>query len=148
MTNTYRPVAAMIVKRNFADQQTRYLVVKKPRQNNAWQFPQGGVDAGETLLSAARRELIEECGPYLQVEITSNESIGSYQYDFPADFKRSDHDHIGAEVSFFEAQWISGEAVVDGLELVGSVWLTSQELQDVLSPTYYLQISPLIGLSS
>lgn len=46
-----------------------------------WQFPQGGVDKGEDLLSAARRELAEETG------VTSATLLGRAEgwiaYDFP-----------------------------------------------------------------
>jgi 8-oxo-dGTP pyrophosphatase MutT (NUDIX family)/esterase/lipase len=47
----------------------------------SWQFPQGGVDAGEDLLSAARRELEEETG------VKSTRLLGRTKgwivYDFP-----------------------------------------------------------------
>lgn len=50
---------------------------------NVWQFPQGGVDRGEDLEAAARRELAEETG------VTSADYLdrtpGWITYDFPAD---------------------------------------------------------------
>ncbi|MBW8881643.1 MAG: RNA pyrophosphohydrolase [Asticcacaulis sp.] len=49
--------------------------------DHAWQFPQGGIDEGEDLEAAARRELYEETG------IRSIELIGRtadwVMYDFP-----------------------------------------------------------------
>ena len=54
---------------------------------HAWQFPQGGVDKGEELEAAARRELEEETG------VTSAELLarteGWITYDFPAALKLS-----------------------------------------------------------
>jgi len=48
-----------------------------------WQFPQGGVDEGEDLYDAARRELVEETG------VRSTRLLGRTEewvaYDFPPD---------------------------------------------------------------
>jgi 8-oxo-dGTP pyrophosphatase MutT (NUDIX family) len=76
-----------------------YLLVKKPRKHNAWQFPQGGVDPGETVLQAALRELEEECGSHIKVHPVESQPSCHYQYEFPPAFiathKRK---HTGAKV--------------------------------------------------
>jgi len=60
--------------------------VNTPDPHN-WQFPQGGVDPGEELLEAARRELAEETG------VTSAALLGRTDgwivYDFPPEHRTS-----------------------------------------------------------
>lgn len=50
---------------------------------DAWQFPQGGIDDGETPRTAALRELEEEIGT-AKAEVIG-ESAGWYSYDLPTD---------------------------------------------------------------
>lgn len=129
--NKYRPVAALAIKR-----EEQWLLVRKPRKENAWQFPQGGVDAGESIINAAQRELIEECGPDLRVNVFPD-SVATYQYDFPADFLRHHGSFQGAYVTFFYAQWIAGEPLVDGDEIVEARWCGVEEVRELVAEEYW-----------
>ena len=69
------------------------LLVHKPRRNDAWQLPQGGIEAGETPEQAACRELMEEAG--LSYDAVSHFSPCLYSYDFPPQFVRR-HNPVNA----------------------------------------------------
>jgi putative (di)nucleoside polyphosphate hydrolase len=75
----YRPNVAAIVE----NQNGELLIGRRHDFPACWQFPQGGVDAGESLPQAMQRELLEEAalktGDYEIIHQT-----GSYRYDFPS----------------------------------------------------------------
>jgi len=78
-----------------------------------WQFPQGGVDAGETLETAALRELAEETG------VTSARIIGQTDdwmaYDFPPGHAGSKvtRGWIGQKQMWFAARFLGEDAEID-----------------------------------
>ncbi len=131
----YRPVASLILSRK-EDGRDYFLIVKKPRKNHAWQFPQGGQDAGEELATTAVRELQEECGASLEVKFLQSLPLGSYQYDFPADFQRSDHNFRGAKVSFFRAELVAGKVEIDEQEIVDYKWIFPENFADFFADSY------------
>jgi len=73
----YQPNVAAILR----DVRGRILVCERLDPRGAWQFPQGGVDAGETCEQALWRELWEEIGvPPSSLRIV--EQRGPYRYLF------------------------------------------------------------------
>ncbi len=79
----YRPTVAAIV-RNAAGE---ILVCERSDRPGAWQFPQGGVDGGESREEALVRELEEEISLKPgDIRIVSRK--GPYHYLYPAGFTR------------------------------------------------------------
>jgi 8-oxo-dGTP pyrophosphatase MutT (NUDIX family) len=117
----YRPVAGIAVIRDIQQQGTSendddmhcitrkpseklFLVVKKDRSDNSWGFPQGGMKTKkknkETVAQAALRELSEECGQDIKVELIDTEAVCSYQYRYPAHFvQKKNRNFAGSNVS-------------------------------------------------
>ena len=77
----YRPNVAAVILASDYDQTRHFVIARRTGMRRGWQFPQGGIDEGETPREALMRELLEEIGTN-DVEI-----LGEYpewiQYDFP-----------------------------------------------------------------
>jgi putative (di)nucleoside polyphosphate hydrolase len=77
----YRPNVAAIVLSSSYPAKCEVLIASRIDVEDAWQFPQGGIDEGETPQEALYRELKEEIGTN-QIDI-----IAQYpdwvSYDFP-----------------------------------------------------------------
>ncbi|GAA5937814.1 hypothetical protein JCM1841_004066 [Sporobolomyces salmonicolor] len=125
---------------------TLYLLLKKKRNNHAWQFPQGGVEADESLVEAARRELVEETGPNMDVWSVGRVPAGAYSYPFPAEHIKKNPGHEGARVFFMPMRVVRGQAVPNQKEgLVDYAWLTKEEVKDKVSPEYWAAVEPMLS---
>jgi len=75
----FRPNVAAII----LNQEGEVLVCERKNDRGAWQFPQGGIDQGESPLEALKREVLEEVGiPPEEYKIL--ESREKYYYFYPA----------------------------------------------------------------
>ena len=60
------------------------LVAERTEPRGSWQFPQGGIDAGESPEEALRREIFEELG-LLEFDVISR-AKETVRYEFPSEF--------------------------------------------------------------
>ena len=83
---SYRKNVGLIV----LNQENQLLVCRRKDQKT-WQFPQGGIDSGESPRAAAHRELFEEVGIKQKDVKIIQKSAHWYHYDLPDKYqKRSD----------------------------------------------------------
>lgn len=98
----YRPnVAVLLLKPN-----GKILVCERLRVKGAWQFPQGGVDQGETLEEALKREVQEEVG-IAPDAYRIEEMRGGYRYLYPAEIfnkRKTKKDPSSGEYKVFDGQ--------------------------------------------
>ena len=139
MQEVYRVAASMLLLRPVKGEAGCYeiLLLHKPRKRDAWQLPQGGMEAGETVSDAALRELKEEAG------ITGIEVLGQgsevYQYDFPESYRRFRPDNVcGQRITFVFALADPDTPVqVDGKEVDRFVWIEPHALGRYLKRKEY-----------
>jgi len=80
----------------------------------AWQFPQGGIDEGEDLEAAARRELFEETG-IKTVELIGR-TIDWVVYDFPPEVlakKQIGKNFKGQKQIWFAFRFVGDDSEID-----------------------------------
>lgn len=96
MQKKYRPNAGIVV---FRKDKKVLVCARADQKNDNWQFPQGGIDKGETAADAAVRELSEETGiTSAKLVYTATKPI---RYDFPnhvlKHFEESGRDFFGQD---------------------------------------------------
>lgn len=115
--------------------ENKVFIAERKDIKGQWQMPQGGIDEGEDILAAARRELMEETGiPAVDVELLSlhpewlnydfpkkakeGEAVGQTQKWFLFKYKGNDKDINVSKVKdpeFSAWKWATTEEVMNGL---------------------------------
>lgn len=95
----YRPnVAAVILSARYPEK-VEIFVAERSDIKDAWQFPQGGVDANESVREALFRELKEEIGTD-EVEVLA-EHPEWLSYDFPETVAAKMYPYDGQKQKYF-----------------------------------------------
>ena len=154
MPDVYRQAASLLLLRpasgsgDIAAFPYEILLLHKPRKRDAWQLPQGGIEAGEGVAQAALRELQEEAG-IANAQLLA-ESAEVYQYDFPTSYRRFRPDHVcGQRIRFAIAMAPAETPVtVDTREVDQYVWVTPDQVRQYIRRLPYLELTHrLIGES-
>lgn len=106
-------VVASVVTQN-----DQYLICQRPvhkRHGGLWEFPGGKVEAGETILDAARRELSEELGVHVRSVgelLLAIHDIGS---DFVIEFYPVEITGTPASIEHEAIAWVTANAMLEYL---------------------------------
>lgn len=119
----------------FIDQQTGKVLVGMRSNTKGWQFPQGGVDPGESLQDALYREMREEIGSDQFTILRSTER--SYRYDFPPHMTAPIAKKFkGQDMNWFLCAFNAGAqpdlASASDDEFTDLKWITPQEALDTI----------------
>ena len=99
MGKKYRKnVAAVILSHTYPNER-KIFIAKRIDMRKVWQFPQGGIDEGETPQSALFRELKEEIGTD-EIEVLS-EYPDWLSYDFPEFSLKKRYNYDGQTQKYF-----------------------------------------------
>src|SRR5580765_1691604 len=85
------------------------LICERKDTPNAWQFPQGGIDAGETLEQALRRELEEEISISGGYTIVKHD--GPYRYIYGEGFSKKGFQ--GKEQDYFLLEFTGNRTAIN-----------------------------------
>lgn len=125
------------------------LLGERSGQPGQWQFPQGGMEKGETIEEALHREMDEEVGlRKIKILRQTEEFIA---YNFPEGLFKNTH-FIGQQHIYFvlDGSMIAAESIEARDEFARFAWFTPQEAYNRIVPwkkNAYLQALGLLGFS-
>lgn len=118
------------------DEKGRVLLVRQyrlPAEKSIWELPAGRVDPGETVLKAAKRELVEETGYKARKWTRLSTFFASPGY-------------VAEKMTIFLAEDLTaGEATPMDDENIECRWFTSTELDEMIAGGRIIDAKTMIG---
>ena len=110
----------------------KLLICERVGGNGAWQFPQGGVDAGEELSEALAREVKEEIGlPRKSYKVL--EQASGYSYLYSSKVKKNGKNYDGQTQTYFLCRLKKGAPEIDldqkSPEFVDYKWIKPEDFK-------------------
>jgi len=121
MEEKYRKSVFVVVYRKTSEG-IKYLVMKRTLHWTGWEFPKGGINLGEKIEEAVKRELKEETGQF-PLNIQKHNFSGKYKYDK----KVLGRQFIGQTFSLYSAELKDDKIQVDKREHLDYLWLSYSE---------------------
>jgi len=116
----YESSAGAVVYRSIKGK-LRYLLIKNKRSSN-WGFPKGHLEMGETKYDAAKREVLEETGLHIRIQL-GYEGISKYKL----------RNNVDKKVSIFVATTDDMRTIVQEEEIDDFMWLAYDQAMGFLS---------------
>jgi large subunit ribosomal protein L46 len=113
-------------------QDSLFLIVKRNREDNHWQFPQGRVLDAETLRDTTERVIDRAVGK-INRWFVSNAPVGHYQYEYPVDLQQQ-RQSFGAKVFFYRCQMIKGNVKLQTKLYKDYAWIARDEAGEYFDP--------------
>jgi large subunit ribosomal protein L46 len=104
-----------------------FLVVKRNRKDNPWQFPQGKLLDAEGNLRAAAERVIDRAVGKTRRWFISNAPIGHYCYAYPKEIQEQ-RKQYGAQVFFYRCQLIEGNVKLETKLYKDYAWISRDEV--------------------
>lgn len=138
----YRPNVAALITRSDGD----LLICERWQVPGAWQFPQGGIDPGETAEQALYREVYEEIGLAPQ-DYEIRRTQGGYRYLYPPSVRRKKvrkHGCHGQEQQYFLCRLRRDDVTIDTCqrprEFARHEWIAPRDFDLVWLPDFKREV--------